>query len=339
MDSITQVTLGAAIGEAYLGKKIGYRAAAWGAFLGTLPDLDIIVNPFVDAVQQLYFHRSITHSFTFILLASPLFGWALQKFHSAFDVKWKQWSLFTFWILLTHVLIDLPTTYGTQIFQPFTNQPFATDAMFIIDPLFTVPMLIGLLVSLIMRRKPTIGRAFNTAGLTFAAIYLLWGHAIKSHVHGVFQESFQYQFGYYDELKTVPNGPTTFLWTGYTLKQDTIYQASYSIFDDSPDLSFQSIPRNSSLIEPYRSDRATTALLWFSRGWYTIERPAPDSLFFYDLRFGRNDFWLTDGGEYVWANEMIINEDGEAESFEEFIPSFDARGRNLELFWGRIWGK
>jgi len=339
MDSITQVTLGAAIGEAYLGKKIGYRAAAWGAFLGTLPDLDIIVNPFVDAVQQLYFHRSITHAFFFALLVSPLFGWLFKRLHTSLDVPWKQWSLFSFWIFLTHILIDLPTTYGTQIFQPFTNTPFATDAMFIIDPLFTLPLLLGLLSALILRRKQALGPALNIAGLVIAGTYLIWGHAIKSHVHGVFQESFQHQFGYYEKLKTTPNGPTTFLWTGYAMKQDTIYQATYSIFDESTDLSFTGIPRNTRLLEPYIKDRAPAALLWFSRGWYTIEQPAPDSLFFYDLRFGRNDFWLSGSGDFVWANELIINENGEADSFEEFIPSFDARSRNLKLFWNRIWGK
>lgn len=339
MDSITQATLGAAVGEAFLGRKIGYRAAAWGMVLGTLPDLDIIINPFVDAVHQLYFHRSITHSFTFIFLASPLFGWVLHRVHKSQQVGWKPWSLFAFWIFLTHVFIDLPTTYGTQIFHPFTNRPFTTDAMFIIDPLFTVPMLIGLLAALILRRKTNLGSTLNYAGLCMAGIYLLWGHAIKSHVHGVFQESFHYQYGYFDELKTTPNGPTTFLWSGYVLKQDTIYQATYSIFDDSSDLTFERIPRNTELIEPYINDRATTALLWFSRGYYSVEQPDDNLIYFYDLRFGRNDFWLSDGGEYVWTNELIINENGNANTFEEFIPSFDARGRNIELFWNRIWGK
>ena len=341
MDSITQLTLGAAVGEACLGKKIGYRAAAWGAVLGTLPDLDIIVNPLVDGVSQLYFHRSITHSFTFILLASPLFGWAFHTFYKTRDVGWKPWSLFTFWIFLTHVLIDLPTTYGTQIFQPFTNRPFTTDSIFIIDPLFTVPLFIGLLAALILRRKTDLGSKLNIAGLSIAAIYLLWGHAIKSHVHGVYQESFQHQFGYYDELKTVPGGPTTFLWSGYVLKQDTIYQATYSIFDESSDLEFTDIPRNSGLIEPYINDRATTALLWFSRGYYTVERTDTNTIYLYDLRFGRNDFWLSDGDsvEYVWSNELIISDDGKANALKQSIPSFGGRGNNIELFWNRIWGK
>ncbi len=211
--------------------------------------------------------------------------------------------------------------------------------MFIIDPLVTVPLFTGLLAALVLRRKPGLGSTLNKTGLTFAAVYILWGHAIKSHVHGVFQESFHYQYGYYDELKTTPNGPTTFLWSGYVMKQDTIYQAIYSIFDESTDLTFTSIPKNKELIEPYINDRATTALLWFSRGYYSVEKHEDDVIFFYDLRFGRDDFWLSNKGEYVWKNELIINESGNASTFEEFIPSFDARGRNIELFWNRIWGK
>ena len=45
MDTITQMALGAAVGEAVLGRKMGGRAMLWGAALGTLPDLDIIINP------------------------------------------------------------------------------------------------------------------------------------------------------------------------------------------------------------------------------------------------------------------------------------------------------
>lgn len=339
MDSITQITLGASVGEAFLGKKAGFRAAAWGAFLGTLPDLDIIVNPFLDSVSELYFHRSITHSFFFVICVSPIFGWFLNNIHSQLEIGWKKWSGYVFWIFLTHILIDLPTTYGTQIFQPFTNLPFTTDAMFIIDPLFTLPLLGGLLASMIFRRKTDLGRTLNVCGLIFAAMYILWGHAIKSHVHWVYDQSFQNQYGYYEQMKTTPNGPTTFLWTGYVLKADTIYQSVYSIFDDSSDLTFRKIPRNSYLLDPYENDRAYEALLWFSRGYYTAEIDDEGTLTFYDLRFGRGDFWVSDESTFVWANHIIIDENGDAESFDQFVPSFEARSQNLKLFWNRIWGK
>jgi len=339
MDSITQITLGAAVGETLLGKKIGYKAAAWGAVLGTIPDLDIVVNPFVDAVTELYYHRNITHSILFVLAASPLFGWAIDTINSRHEVGWKQWTKFSFWIFLTHILIDLPTTYGTQVLQPFSDTPYTLDSIFIIDPLFTTPLFLGVLSALVLRRKGRLGSSLNKAGITLAALYMIWGLAIKSHVHSVFQASFLNQHGYYDTIKTTPNGPTTFLWSGYIIKEDTVYHAIYSIFDDSTDLTFRAISRNSHLLESYKNDRAYRALVWFSRSFYTAELTENGDILFYDLRFGRDDFWLTESGGYVWGNKLILDEQGTAYTFEQTLPSFDVRARNLRLFWNRIWSK
>ncbi|CAN5334843.1 metal-dependent hydrolase [soil metagenome] len=339
MDSITQATLGAAVGEALLGKKVGYRAAVWGAVLGTIPDLDVLINPFVDSVNELYFHRNITHSIFFAVAASPVFGWLINKFHPQFEIGWKRWANLSFWVLFTHILIDLPTTYGTQILQPFSNHPYTTDSIFIIDPLFTLPMLIGLIFALVLQRSSNAGSYLNQAGLAIAALYMLWGLGIKSHVHSVFQESFKNQYGYFEKIKTTPNGPTTFLWSGYIVKQDTIYQSVYSIFDESTDLEFTAIPRNSHLIEPYSGDSASEALMWFSRGYYSAEETEEGEIIFYDLRFGRDDLWLTENGDYVWKNVLVLDENENAYTFEQHLPSFDARTRTLALFWDRIWGK
>ena len=339
MDSITQATLGAAVGEALLGKKAGYRAAAWGAVLGTLPDLDILINPFVDTVNELYFHRNITHSFFFALLISPFIGWGIDKVHAQLEIGWKRWANLSFWVIATHILIDIPTTYGTQALQPFTNYPVTTDSIFIIDPLYTVPLLLGLLVSLFLNRTSNKRRIINYAGLTISTFYLVWGLGIKAHVHGTFQESFTQQYGNYEKMKTTPNGPTTFLWNGYIVKNDTLYHSLYSIFDESNDLEFKSIPRNSDKIEPYINDRALEALMWFSRGYYTVEETDDGDLLYYDLRFGRDDLWLTDQGDFVWRNRLIFDDAGNAHTFEQDLPSFDARSENLGLFWNRIWGQ
>ena len=47
MDSLTQIVLGASVGEAALGRKVGNRAMVWGAIAGTIPDLDVISNGWV----------------------------------------------------------------------------------------------------------------------------------------------------------------------------------------------------------------------------------------------------------------------------------------------------
>ena len=71
MDSVTQIVLGAAVGEAVLGKKIGNKAMVLGAIAGTIPDLDVIANYFTDTVSALEIHRGFTHS----ILGWYLDGW------------------------------------------------------------------------------------------------------------------------------------------------------------------------------------------------------------------------------------------------------------------------
>ncbi|MFB0924476.1 MAG: metal-dependent hydrolase, partial [Vicingaceae bacterium] len=63
MDSITQIVLGAAVGEAVIGKKVGRWAAFWGGVAGTIPDLDVFVSYFTDNISSLAIHRGFTHSF------------------------------------------------------------------------------------------------------------------------------------------------------------------------------------------------------------------------------------------------------------------------------------
>ena len=74
MDSLTQITLGAAVGEVVLGKKVGNRAMLWGAIGGTIPDLDVFANMVTDEISALAFHRAITHSFAFAALAPIVLG-------------------------------------------------------------------------------------------------------------------------------------------------------------------------------------------------------------------------------------------------------------------------
>lgn len=336
MDSITQVALGAAVGEAILGKKIGYRAAAWGAVLGTFPDLDILANPVLDAVQQLRFHRSITHSVFFSILASPLFGILLNKINHSLEVGWKQWAKMSFGVFFTHILIDFPTTYGTQLLFPFTDTPYTLDSIFIIDPLFTLPLLTGLLTAFFFQRNSLLRKALNYSGLTLAFFYMTWGLGIKPHVHSVFSSSFEHKYSGYEAIKTSPNGPTTFLWNGYILKNDTIYHSVYSLFDENKKLTFQAIPRQSKLIEPYIDDRAVNTILWFSGEFYRAEKIS-DTLYLYDLRFGRDDFWVTESGNLVWKYEVEIDENNKAVNFSQHLPSLDVRTGNLNRFWNRIW--
>jgi len=338
MDSITQATLGAAVGEALLGKKAGYKAPLLGAVIGTLPDLDILANPFMTVVEQIYFHRSISHSFFTVIVAAPLLGLLLNRYIKNEQSGWKTWWKFSFWILLTHILIDIPTTYGTQVFQPFSNYPLATDIIFIVDPLFTLPVLTGVIIALFMRRDSGIRLWVNRAGLILGASYMLWATGIKAHVHSWFSAKFENVNGYYEKLKTMPNGPTTLFWSGFALKNDTLSVATYSVFNSAGNPDSHKIPRNSHLIQDFLHTDEIEVVLWFSRGYYHVEETS-DGFLFYDLRFGRSDFWITENhdSEYVWAYKFTLDENRKKIlEFEMHEPSFNLNSNVLNLYLERL---
>ena len=81
MDSLTQIVLGAAVGEAVLGKKVGNRAIIWGGIAGTIPDLDVIANAFMTPIEALAVHRGISHALIFSIFAAPIFAWLTHQFY------------------------------------------------------------------------------------------------------------------------------------------------------------------------------------------------------------------------------------------------------------------
>lgn len=88
MDSITQIVLGAAVGEAVLGKKVGNKAMFWGAVGGTIPDLDIVADTFLNKAEALAVHRGFSHSIVFACLGGLLFGWLIWQLYKSPHYKW-----------------------------------------------------------------------------------------------------------------------------------------------------------------------------------------------------------------------------------------------------------
>ncbi len=97
MDSLTQIVLGAAVGEIVLGKKIGNRALLWGAVGGTIPDLDVLSSIFVSPIESLATHRGFSHSIAFALLGSIAFGWII---HRLYQSKYHKYMAAIGWFLI-----------------------------------------------------------------------------------------------------------------------------------------------------------------------------------------------------------------------------------------------
>ena len=88
MDSLSQIVLGAAVGEVVLGRRIGNRAMVWGAVAGTIPDMDVLGKFFLSELDNLGFHRGISHSLLFCVLGALAFGWVTHRLYRSQYHAW-----------------------------------------------------------------------------------------------------------------------------------------------------------------------------------------------------------------------------------------------------------
>ncbi|MCH2230372.1 MAG: metal-dependent hydrolase [Crocinitomicaceae bacterium] len=311
MDSLTQIVLGAAVGEAVLGKKVGNRAMLWGAIAGTIPDLDVFLRYFVDDITSTEMHRGFSHSIVFAVLMAPILGWIASRIHKKRkEATLKNWCWLFFWAIVTHPLLDAHTTWGTQFFWPFEYR-LAYKNIFVIDPLYTLPFLILLIIAMFHKRTNPRRRIFNNAGLIVSTSYMLLTLIFKWISFGEFQESLDANHIEYVEMDLKPTPLNSVLWNAQVETKTGYRVAYYSLFD-SKDIEFShEFPKNHHLLDPYKDQNVVQQLIKMSSGWYFIEKES-DKLIFYDMRFGQVGM-DQDDSKFMWKYDLTVNSDGKVE--------------------------
>ena len=283
MDTVTQITLGAAVGEATLGRKVGWRAPLWGGLCGLLPDLDVLW-PFADPVSAFTWHRGYSHAFAVLVLATPVVAWAAGRLHPATrPFRWG-WLALAFLALVTHPLLDCFTIYGTQVFLPFSDLPVGWSTIFIIDPAFSVPIILGVLAALVLSRERGLGHRLNHVGLAIGVAWLALTVIAKAHVDRVAGDSLPAGATRYF---TTPTPFNAVLWRVVAMTGEGRYlEGYYSLLDPEPRVSFASRPDGHERLEPLRSEAAVARLTWFSRGFFRGRELESGEIVFSDLRMG-----------------------------------------------------
>lgn len=345
MDSISQFVLGAAVGEAVLGKKLGNKAILLGGIAGTIPDLDVLANPFLTEVKGLAFHRGISHSITFAIIGAFIFGWlafAFFKWRLKASSKWElphlksfQWMFFLG--LFTHSLLDCFTMYGTQLFAPFTDYRIAFSTVSVADPLYTLPFLICVFIACFYYRMNHKRAFWNWAGIIWSCSYLLFTVVNKVIVVKEYERQLSEQNISYSRMISGPTILNNILWSTTVESDSVYYQGQYSLFDNSP-IQFQTIEKNHALISS-KDDTTINIIKWFTKGYYNIIRRKDGRLQINDLRYGtlrekgdgENDFVFRfvlnkkDNGTY----EMVKAKGG---------PEPGEEKKMLSSLWTRIKG-
>ena len=287
MDSLTQIVLGASVGEVVLGRKVGNKAMLYGAIAGTIPDLDVIASNFTDTITANEIHRGFTHSIFFALIFAPIFGWIISKIERKADADWKDWSKLMFWGLFTHPLLDMFTTWGTQLFWP-SDIRLAFKTIFVIDPFYTLPFLFFTVLAAFRPKDSISRRKLNYMGLQLSCFYLFCITVpLKIYTFYEFEDALEEQNLSYYEMETKPTPFNTILWTANVATEKSYLVGTYSILDDEP-IEFRRYPKNYELLGDLKNYPNFDRLVKTSKGWYTITQKEGD-LYFNDLRFGTID--------------------------------------------------
>ncbi|MBP9794143.1 MAG: metal-dependent hydrolase [Flavobacterium sp.] len=270
MDSITQAVLGAAIGESILGKKIGSKAALYGAILGSIPDFDVAFRLFFSPYEMLSIHRGYSHSILFSFLGALFLSVVLKKLSPFKIIPSSTIFLFSWLCLITHILLDAFTAYGTQLFLPFNDTRFGFDSINVIDPFYTFPLLIGLFFSLKFFPNKSNRSSFTNYGLWISTFYLLLTLVHKEFVKEKFNHSFLEQKIAVKELLTMPVGVANLNWYGVAKSKDSLYMQRYSLLGGLKS-EIQSFPINEKYLQEVDPEMANT-MRWFAKGFYTVDK-------------------------------------------------------------------
>ena len=312
MDPISQAALGAVVAQACAQHKLGFRVVVAGAIAGAMPDLDVFIAG--DYFANLQTHRGITHSLFFAPVVGPVLGFSIYKLECIQSSelidrdRLNYWILAVFLAILSHPLLDVLTPYGTQLLLPFSNQRFAIYAMPIIDPLYTVPLLVAVILAWRYRHRVKV-QFIGISFLLISTSYLSYGwylgqaatqEAVRQlenqGIHNAVVQSFPtiFQIHY---RRVVARTPTED-WVGYiSMWRPCIIE--WGIAERSPENSFNEV-----------SDlRAIRIFEWFAMGWLhkTVSERDGNTLYqLADLRYGLN----TNPKESFFSLNVIDTEQG-----------------------------
>ncbi len=268
MDSLTQFTLGAAVAALCLGKKLGPRKAALlGGLLGTVPDLDVLL-PTDNPVDAFVFHRGWTHSVFVHAAVTPIIGELLVRSVDALkDSRTRVW-LTVFACLSSHAIIDAVTVYGTRLFWPFYPDPIGIGSIFIIDPLYTLPLLFVVIWALARGSWSSRLQSGLVAALVFSTAYLGLGTVLQAHVERRAEAIFD-QAGIDARNIFAIAGPFNILvWKVIGQENDRYHNLYLSVFDDDSQARFYTHPTRPDLTACLAGNEDFEKLRWFSRGYF-----------------------------------------------------------------------
>jgi inner membrane protein len=300
MDSLTHIALGAVIGEAFAGKSLGRKAMLIGAAAQSLPDIDFVLGFFNTPVDDLLAHRGITHSFLFGIVATIGLAYLMKRFiRGENDLPVKYWIVFLGTEIIMHLTLDCLNSYGTGLFEPFTNQRISFNVIFVADPFFTIWSLAAMIMLIGMKRANPTRLKLARASLIISALYMSACLINKSVINSRAEKTFAQTGLKPKNYFTTPTPLNNLLWYVVAEVDSGFYIGYSSIFDREKNIHLEFYAQNNRLLKGVSNPDQVAKLKRFSQGYYTIEK-VEETVVLNDLRFGQIAGWDTPRAKFVF---------------------------------------
>lgn len=286
MDPVTHTLLGASVSYAVFGRKLGRTAAVAGGLSAFAPDADVFIRSASDPLLAIEHHRGFTHALAFAPVGAAIVAavWLIRpawRNRSRWLALWRC-CVFAY---VTHPLLDAATSYGTQLLWPFSNYRAGWDVISIIDPLFTLVLLVGVIVSLVQQRVLPV-----MVGLGIGAAYVALGTGQHERAARAQRQLAAARGHIVDRCEVMPTLANNIVWRA-------LYAHQGKIYSDRIRVGWWSKPRvregwslplvdinNLSPGERARdSRRSFERFAWFSDHW--VARSPTDATLLADMRY------------------------------------------------------
>lgn len=327
MDSLTQAVLGAAIGGAVAPRGSRRKALVAGAVLGTLPDLDVLID-YGGAVENFTYHRGFSHSLFVLAPVSVMLWLLLKSWWAPVRGAAYRWLAVISLALLTHPLLDAHTAYGTQLFWPLAPHPTMWATLFIIDPLYTLPLLAGVLVAATRPLASSSDIALRSA-LAISVVYIAWSWTAQGIVRSNVEQALAQSGLEHAPVFLTPTPFNTLLWRVVVLTDEGYLEAFDSILLNEGSIQFDRYASDKDALDDASDIWAVARLRWFSRDFIKAT-VVDDRLLLADLRMGIEP-------TYVFTHVVAVRGNPHWAPVPTELLPVSLESRRLSELWRRIW--
>lgn len=341
MDSLSQIVLGGAVAAAIAPPRHRRAALLAGGALGTLPDLDgfVIALSTQDPVQLMTLHRGASHSLLVLPVVGWLIWWLLRRRGGRVAEAPQAWLWAIMAVLITHPLLDAFTAYGTQLLWPLPLHPSWWSTVFIIDPLYTVWLLLACLVAWVGRERRLAQHAL-LAGLILSSGYLGWSVLAKSMVERAAEVALA-PLGLRDAQRfSIATPFNTLLYRVVVLTPDGYLIGDRSLVADRAPMRFTRHHSDAAALQAAGDVPAVRRLHWFNRGAMRAQRRG-DMLVLSDLRMGLEPVYAFNFAVARWQDGAWRPMPPQRAAPDAGVMVFSRAGIGVawRRTWQRIWNE